>query len=237
MPFAIAPSQRSAASSLRPNTISRELTPASGLGGCSRLLAEQHVGGLFLGVREARIKAVKSGREALGIVGIGARYLCVGVHVVGRVHRRYRAGALREERIRGRRVVAHRLREGIPKRHLRLGDAELRLQCPDPLVDGGLGCGGRRGRARWGGSRRRCRRCRGCRGGGRRCRLPGPDQGGQQDRQNNTACKERREHSYSPQRQWPWPPPKPPPPIRASCHPPPPCQPPKPPPCPPPKPP
>jgi hypothetical protein len=46
---------------------------SAGLGGGGRLLPEHRVGGLFLCVREARVETVESGREALGVVGVGAR--------------------------------------------------------------------------------------------------------------------------------------------------------------------
>jgi hypothetical protein len=41
-------------------------------------------------------------------------------------------GALREERIGARGIIAHRLGKSVPQRHLRFDNAQLRLQGSDP---------------------------------------------------------------------------------------------------------
>jgi hypothetical protein len=112
---------------LKANNASRVSTPSSRLGGSGGLLAEQRVGGLPLRIRQACIEAVESGRQALGVVGVSARDLSVGVHVVDRAHRGHGVGPLSEERIRARGIFAHRLAQPTVRpqaaQQLRLGGA------------------------------------------------------------------------------------------------------------------
>src|SRR6202022_4222161 len=94
--------------------------------------------------------------------------------------------------------------EGRPEGHLRLGDAELRLQRPDPLIHGGLGRGGRRGRRRLC-NRRRGDRGRGSRGRGelnRRRRLREANARDKEGRQRSAAYQGRGERIYSPRIDW-----------------------------------
>jgi len=125
------------------------------------LIPEQRIRDRLLLIRERGIQGAERGGQFLHVVRMQLREFSIGLHgFVGILRRQFLRPVL-EGLVGLLRVVAHRLRKGIPLLRLLRGDLKLRMQLVDSLLykvrmllrtAGRRGCAGRRG------ARTACRR-------------------------------------------------------------------------------
>src|SRR5262249_23597707 len=96
---------------------------------------EYLVSELFLLLRHHIIQVLKGRNEFLHMLCMLLGQLFIGLLVLQRIHRVYAAHTLEPNLVNVASVIAHDLRKLIPLRALSRGNAQLRVQLFDPLLD------------------------------------------------------------------------------------------------------
>jgi len=125
---------------------------------------EDQIGILLLGVGHAVVQRLKRGSEFFDAVRMGVGDLAIGLEIVDGAHAVGMTGSSLSERVHRARIVAHDLRDLVPKFFLRRGDLKPVVKVIDARIDLVVGRNGLRAcrclSLHGGGSARRIGECR-----------------------------------------------------------------------------